>query len=305
MKVLVTGGSGFIGSWISNKLYEEGYKVSILDIKDPPKRVNYHSFIKGDIRNESLVVNALKHIDCVIHLAALISVEESISKPMLYHDVNVIGTLNLLNASVKMKVEKFIYISSAAVYGNPQYLPIDEKHPLRPLSPYGASKASGELYVLTYNNAYNLHTVILRLFNVYGPRNEIRYSSVIDKFVIRALRNKPLIIYGDGQQTRDFIFIDDVADAIARSIDVDEAINEIINIGCGKPVTIKDLARTILTLTGRDIPIMHVKARTGDIRHSYADIRKAMRILRWKPRYSLKRGLERTIECYKVLLEEN
>ncbi|RLE72980.1 MAG: hypothetical protein DRJ45_00940, partial [Thermoprotei archaeon] len=235
--------------------------------------------------------------DIVIHLAALIDVRESVLNPNLYHDINVNGTLNILDSCIKNHVSKIIFTSSAAVYGNPMYLPIDEKHPLNPLSPYGASKAASELYISAYHYSYNIDAVIFRLFNVYGYGQSSKYAGVIKIFMENALKNRPLEIFGDGFQTRDFIYVEDVIDAIVKSMKMDIDFN-IFNIGSGKSLSINSLAKIFSKILDRELKIIHSKPRKGDIRHSYANIDKAKKILGWVPKTSIEDGLRRMLEKY-------
>ncbi len=209
MLILVTGGAGFIASYMVEKLVNEGFEVRVLDnlsygsINNLDRVLGRIEFFKGDVRNLNIVRKTVKDADIIIHLAALISVEKSFEKPWETEEVNVLGTINLLKTSVENDVNRFIYVSSAAVYGKPIYLPIDEDHPTNPISPYGVSKLTAEHYINVFNGEYDLNTIILRLFNVYGPRQEYnQYSGVIRIFLENVVKKEPLPIYGDGEQTR-------------------------------------------------------------------------------------------------------
>ncbi len=304
--ILVTGGAGFIGSWTVELLVEKGYSVVVLDnlvngsLNNISRVLDKIVFVKGDILDKNLLDKVFREysIESVIHLAALTSVEESYREPTKYFRVNVEGTLYLLEESRRNNVERFVYASSAAVYGDPQYIPIDEKHPIDPINFYGASKAAGELLVNTYWRNYGLSTISLRYFNVYGPRMEKgSYSGVIYKFIERAINNKPFIIYGDGLQTRDFIFVEDVARA--NIVALESRKNGVYNIGTGKSISIKELAYTIARLLGiREPKIIYREPRVGDIRHSCASIRKAVEELSWSPRVELDKGLSITIKYF-------
>ena len=299
-RVLVTGGAGFIGSHLVDRLLKEGFDVIVLDnlSSGHVRNIKHHigkrgfQFIKGDIRNRELVNKLVKEIDVIFHLAAIVSVPQSVRNPTLVNEVNVSGTLNLLEAARKSKVKRFIFASSCAVYGNPQSLPIKEESPLRPISPYGASKLAAETYVQVFHKVYGLKTVCLRYFNVYGPRqSEGRYSSVISRF-LRALReDRPLKIYGDGKQTRDFVHVHDVVEANVLALKERKAVGECFNIATGSPITIEDLAKKFMAVFGKKTKIAYLKPRRGDIRHSYADISKAVEKLGYKPKISLENGL--------------
>jgi len=303
VNILVTGGAGFIGSHLVDHLVSKKHNLIVLDNLSTGELSNIKQhiesgrivFIEGDIRNSRAISRATRSVDAIIHLAALISVEESKLEPILYHQVNVTGTLKLLKAAVKSKVKHFIFTSSAAVYGNPVKLPINENHPLNPISIYGATKIAAEQYIKTYSNLHGLKTTILRIFNAYGPRQKYNpYAGVITIFINNALNNKPLIIYGDGNQTRDFIYVKDVAKAIELAIE--SQTQGIFNIATGKPTTINQLASTIRELVNPKIEILHDKPRPGDIYHSYADVSKAEKELGFKAKIELREGLIETIE---------
>ncbi|MEM2217928.1 MAG: NAD-dependent epimerase/dehydratase family protein, partial [Thermofilaceae archaeon] len=214
MQVLVTGGAGFIGSHLVRRLTAEGFQVTVLDNLSSGNLGNLScfsekvNFVEGDVRNPDVVEESANGAEAIVHLAALIDVAESIKKPRLYVDVNVSGTLNVLEAAKKAEV--FVFASSAAVYGEPLSLPIEELHPLAPLSPYGATKVAGEALVQAYARIRGFRPVILRIFNVYGPKQSKAYADVVLEFTKRVLKDEPPIIYGDGEQTRDFIYVDDV-----------------------------------------------------------------------------------------------
>ena len=300
-KILVTGGAGFIGSHIVDRLIKEGYEVVVLDnffsgnIKNLKHHLESRMFylVKGDVRSSYDVKEAMRNVDAVFHLAAIVSVPLSIDKPLFVNDVNLIGTLNLLEASSKADVKRFIYTSSSAVYGEVNRLPIDERCPTNPISPYAVSKLAAESYCKVFCENYGLDTLCLRHFNVYGPRQTgDSYSGVITQFIDRLKQKKPPIIYGDGEQTRDFVYINDVVEANMLALKRRQCSGEAINVGTGKPTTINELAKLLIEIFGKArIKPAYKAAREGDIRNSYADISKAERMLGYKPKITLKEGI--------------
>jgi len=298
MRVLVTGGSGFIGSHLVKALVEEGYDVVVVDIKVPNCSIEGVKFLKLDIRNYPALRKAIKSVELIVHLAALIDAHESVIRPNLYHEINVNGTLNILRLCKDLKIRKLIFTSSAAVYGEARYLPIDEEHSLNPLTPYGATKVACEAYISAFHSSYGISAIILRVFNAYGPKQLGTYAGVISNFIKRALSNKPLIIYGDGKQTRDFVYVSDVVKAIIKALksNVDFGV---FNVGSGKPTSINELAELIKELTNRELKIVHENDRIGDVRHSYANIKRIKEVLEWVAEVELREGLRKTIEWYK------
>jgi len=303
-RVLVTGGAGFIGSHIVDRLLAEDVEVIVLDsmhsgrlenIEKHLKQTNFR-FVKGDVRDVGLVRDLFKGIDAVFHLAALVSVPESIENPVLTNDVNVNGTLNLLVASADSEVKRFVYASSSAVYGETKTVPIDEEFPTKPLSPYGASKLAAESYVKSFNEVFGLRTVCLRYFNVYGPRQGWSdYSSVITQFVKRFVNDCPAVIFGDGRQTRDFVSVTDVVEANMLALTEKGVVGETFNVATGKSTTINHLAELIAQIVGKTYEVKYEKPREGDIKHSVADISKATRELKYVSKMTLQKGLEDTI----------
>lgn len=300
-EVLVTGGAGFIGSHVVEGLFNKGYSVRIIDNLSAGKLTNICKsvksgkvdFVKGDIRDMELVRKCVQDVDFVVHLAAIVSVPLSFENPSLTHETNVNGTLNLLNACLDAKVKKFIFASSCSVYGESSYLPVDEMHPTFPMSLYAESKLASEHYCKGFQEKHSLKTVVLRLFNVYGPRQSVNdYSGVITRFVENVKKDLPLTIYGDGSQTRDFVHVWDVVAAVSKALENDAAGGKVFNIGSGKPVSVNDLAKTVLKLAGADVGVIYEKARPGDIRYSFADISKAATWLGYKPKISLTDGLQ-------------
>jgi len=300
--ILVTGGAGFIGSHLVKKLIELGYTVRVLDNLSRGKKQNLNGvlnrldFLVGDVRNRQVVGQAVEGVDAVIHLAALIDVHESKEKPIMYHEVNCTGTLNILEAA-KGEVEKLIYTSTAAVYGNPLKLPVSEEDALNPVSPYAASKLSAENYCMAYLRSYGLRVAILRLFNVYGPGQSLEgYAGVVPKFIYRISRNLPPTIFGDGTQTRDFVFVDDIVKSILRAMESD-AIGT-YNVGTGLSVSIRSLAEMLLDLMNReDLGILFSEHRREDVLHSVADMSKSKRALGLECKTNIREGLSKMLDA--------
>ena len=309
MRVLVTGGAGFIGSHLVNALLARGDAVTVLDNLSNGSMDNLKNhtnnpafrFIQGDIRDAKSFENAVVGVDAVIHEAAMISVPLSIEDPELAHSVNVEGTLALLKASLERGVKRFVYASSCAVYGEQTELPISEDAPPKPLSPYASSKLAAEQNCLAFHEREGLETVCLRYFNVYGPRQTAgEYAGVMMKFLERLRTNQPPIICGDGEQTRDFIFVSDVAEATLLALEREDVAGKVLNIGTGRTTSINDLCEIFLAATSNTgLKPIHESPRAGDIRHSQADIKKA-KLLGFKPRVSLKEGVKRLWESTKV-----
>jgi nucleoside-diphosphate-sugar epimerase len=307
-EILVTGGAGFIGSHIVDRLLDEGFKVRVLDNLSTGEKKNLaqhqnkksFQFIEGDIRNFDLVKKTVKGVDAVIHEAALVSVTRSVENPLLSNEVNITGTVNLLKACVDAHVKRFLYASSCAVYGDTETLPNHENLAPKPLSPYAVDKLAAENYAKVFHNVYGLETVSLRYFNVYGPRQKYGpYSGVISIFINRLLKNKPPIIYGDGKQTRDFINVKDVVEANMLALSKRKAVGEVFNISTGEATTINKLTETIQKIMDKtSLKPVHAEPRPGDIKHSYGDISKARRNLEYEPRVQLEKGLSELVKSY-------
>jgi len=299
LRVLVTGGAGFIGSHLIKALVKAGHQVRVLDnlstgsIENLADVLNAIEFVRGDIRDYGAVEYTVRGVDAVVHLAALIDVAESVEKPDLYFDVNIRGTYNV--AKALRNIDTFVFTSSSAVYGEPIKVPISEDHPLMPKSPYAASKVSGEAFVQAFANQYGFRPVILRLFNVYGPKQSRAYAGVIIEIIRRVSRGEPPIVFGDGEQTRDFVHVSDVVEAIMLSLR-NEGVRGVLNIGSGEGITINYLANLILKLMGReDLRPIYATPRPGDIRHSIADITRARKGLGFKPKVELEVGIKELI----------
>jgi UDP-glucose 4-epimerase len=299
-KVLVTGGAGFIGSHVVDSLVDRGYGVRVVDDLSAGKLSNIEAhlksgrvdFVRGDVKDAEFVRKCVRDVGAVVHLAAITSVPFSVDNPGFTYDTNVAGTLNLLISCAEEKVGKFVFTSSCAVYGEPQWLPVNEECPTGPISPYAESKLAAEHFCMGFHEKRLLRSVILRLFNVYGPRQGVNdYSGVVTRFIDRSRQGLPLIIYGDGSQTRDFVHVLDVVEAVLSSLENADAEGEVFNIGSGAPVSVLELAKTVLELTDSNLEILYDKPRVGDVKYSYADVSKATRLLGYKPKLSLKDGL--------------
>jgi len=305
-RVLVTGGAGFIGGRLVDRLIGERHEVAVLDNLFSGKTRNLEEhlsstslhLIRGDVRNSRAVKKAVRGATTVFHLAAVVDVPLSVENPVLTNDVNVAGTLSVLDASLAENVDRFIYISSCAVYGEARYLPINEEHPTTPLSPYGVSKLAAENYCRNYREIHGLKTCCLRLFNVYGlGQHAGSYSGVISKFVRKVQRGESPVVYGDGKQTRDFIHVNDIIDACMLAMESVHVDSGPFNIGTGKPTTIRELADITIELWGKtSIKPVYEEPRTGDIENSYADISKARKTLNFEPRTDLKNGMKSLIK---------
>jgi nucleoside-diphosphate-sugar epimerase len=275
------------------------------NLENAQKNKNF-KFFKGDIRDFNLLLEITKDIDIIYHQAAFTSVPQSVLMPQSCSDVNINGVLNILNTARKNDVKKVIFASSSSVYGDEPTLPKKEDMKKLPKSPYAVSKLAGEGYVQVYNQLYGLNTTILRYFNVYGPRQkDSTYSGVIAIWLGRIIRNEDLIIFGDGQHSRDFTYIKDVIKANILSAEYD-ATGEVFNIGANSPIKLIDLAKLMLKITNKtNLKIIHSDPRPGDILHSYADISKAKKLLKFKPEFIQEHGLRNYIKWYSHKYEKD
>jgi nucleoside-diphosphate-sugar epimerase len=305
---LVTGGAGFIGSNMVRFLLEKGERVRVLDNFETGKRANlvevkaHVDVIEGDIRDLETVRRAVAGVDVVYHLAALGSVPRSIKDPATTHDVNVNGTFNVLEACREAKVRRYVFASSSSIYGQSPVLPQHEGLPLCPISPYGASKATGEIYARTWHEAYGLETVCLRYYNVFGPRQDptSQYAAAIPLFVSALLRNQPPRIFDDGEQTRGFTYIQNVLEANWLAATAKRVNGEAMNISTATAVSVNEVVNTIRRLMGReDIKPVYVDPRPGDIKHSLADVSLAKQVIGYEPKVSFKEGITRAIDWYR------
>ncbi|OVE85153.1 SDR family oxidoreductase [Natronolimnobius baerhuensis] len=299
-QILVTGGAGFIGSHLTRALVDEN-DVRVLDALTTGSRSNVPeeaTFIEGDIRDETALERAIDGVDLIFHEAALVSVTRSIDEPTTSHAINVNATLALLEKA-RDHDARVVLASSAAMYGHPETVPIDETAPKRPTSPYGIDKHTVDQYARQYHEQYGLEVVALRYFNVFGPGQVAGpYSGVISVFLEQALAGEPITVEGDGSQTRDFVYIDDIVQANCLAGTTD-AVGRAFNVGTGESVTIRAVAERIQEQTGTDAEIVHVDPRSGDIEHSRADISAARSALGFEPTVSFDAGLEQTLEWYR------
>ena len=310
MKMLITGGAGFIGSHLCEKYVNEDHGVLCLDnfmsgnLTNIKHLLDYRNFklIRGDIRDRELLEKIMQEVEVIFHLAAQIHVDRSYIEPNPTYDINVMGTQNVLETARLHDAKKIICASTSEVYGSAQYAPIDENHPLNAPHPYGASKIAVDRMCFAYNQTYGMNISIMRLFNVFGPRQrDVGYGGVISIFTRRVLSNIPPIIYGDGKQTRDYTYIKDAVKAYDLVLKRDEPLDGPINFGSGKEITIADLANTIIDMCGKkgDIKPVNVAARPGEVNRLIANASKAKSLLGWKPEYSFRDGLKEFIDWYK------
>lgn len=305
---LVTGGAGFIGSNIVEELVNSGEEVTVLDNLSTGYKKNIEpfldkiNFIQGDIRDIESVKKSLKDVDYVLHQAAMASVPRSIDNPILVNDVNINGTLNILEEARKAKVKCFVYAASSSAYGDSEVSPKREDLTPSPLSPYAVSKLVGEYYCSVYSTIFGLPTVSLRYFNVFGPRQDpnSQYAAVVPIFISKLLNNKKPEIFGDGNQSRDFTYVKNVVKAnILASKSAGTASGEMVNVACGDKCTVNDLFRNISNYIGSDIEPVYSPPRAGDVKHSLADISKAKNIINYSVEESFEESIRKTVDWYK------
>lgn len=304
---LVTGGAGFIGSHIADALLRRGNRVRVLDNLMTGKRENIAhiageiEFIEGDIRDMATTAQAMEGVSVVFHEAAIPSVPRSVKEPLLNHEVNVTGTFNVLMAARDAGVRRVVFAASSSAYGETEVLPKQEDMLPSPLSPYAVAKLVGEFYAQVFTRAYDLETVCLRYFNVFGPRQDPSspYSGVISKFITALLEGQTPVIYGDGEQSRDFTYVQNVVDANLIAADAPAAVGQTMNLGLCERTTLNQLLAELQRVIGTNLPTHYEEPRTGDIRHSLADITRAEELLGYKPSVGLAEGLRRTVEWYR------
>jgi UDP-glucose 4-epimerase len=301
MRFLVTGGAGFLGAALSNRLCRDGHQVRVIDdlsAGDPDQLDQDVLFTRGDVADRPKLWTLLQDVDCVYHLAARVLVSESILYPRAYNEVNVGGTVSVMEAMRDADVRRVVFTSSGAVYGEQGQQPVGEDQAPNPQSPYAVSKLAAEYYVRTIGALWGIETVILRVFNAYGPGQRLPASHppVVPRLLRQARRGGSLVIFGGGGQTRDFVYVDDVVEALvatATSADVDR---RIINVGSGRETSINDLAALVARVTGRRVDVIHSPAESGGVARLCADLTAARRLLRYAPNVELREGLRLTLE---------
>ncbi|MDG5818584.1 SDR family oxidoreductase [Natronococcus sp. A-GB7] len=315
MRVLVTGGAGFIGGHLAESFTKAGHDVTVLDNLDPyydtgikertielgraaaAEGEGAYALVEGDVRDATLVDELVEDADIVYHQAAQAGVRTSVDNPRKPNSINVDGTLNVLDAARETDLERVVLASSSSVYGKPESLPYDEDHPTTPVSPYGVSKLAAEQYARVYCEVYGLPTVSLRYFTVYGPR--MRPNMAISNFVSRCLNGEPPVIYGDGRQTRDFTYVDDVVDVNRQLLEDGSADGEVVNVGSTDTIDIRTLAELVRDEIDPSLALEYGERRTGDAEHTHADVSKARELLGYEPTTSIRDGVSRFIDWYR------
>jgi UDP-glucose 4-epimerase len=303
VKALVTGGAGFIGSNLVDALVERGNDVRVLDNFSTGNRANLEGLevevVEGELRSYERVHAAMRGVEVVYHLGALGSVPRSVQDPLTSSAVNVEGTLNVLLAGRDEGVRRVIFSSSTSVYGSSRELPTPESAAPDPISPYGVAKLAAERYCISFSRVYSLETVVLRYFNVFGPRQSpySEYAAVIPLFIARIDQGEPITIYGDGEQSRDFTYVANVVDATIRAAEAPGASGRIFNVAAGAPASVNHVAETIGAILGKQVEKRREPPRAGDIRDSWADIGAARAVLGYEPQVDLATGLELTAEA--------
>jgi nucleoside-diphosphate-sugar epimerase len=307
MRYLVTGGAGFIGSNIVDELVRRGHEVTVFDDLSSGKESNLAAvrnkieFCVGSITDLAAIAAACRGADYVIHLAARTSVPRSVQDPIETNRVNIDGTLNVLVAARDARVRRVAYAASSSAYGETPTLPKTETMPAVPISPYGITKYVGELYAQVFGRCYGLENACVRYFNVFGPRQDptSQYSGVLSRFILAVLRGEPVVVYGDGEQSRDFTYVDNVVDETLRACESPSAFGMVFNGGTGDRITLNDVVKLLEKIAGRKIQTTYEAPRRGDIRDSQADISLARRVLGYEPRVLFEEGLRRTWAWYK------
>lgn len=301
--ILITGGAGFIGSHLAEFLVKQGYSVKVIDNLSTGSKSNLAEvlndieFIESDIRNTDVMYKYCNDVDCIIHLAAISSVALSINQPITCNEINLNATLNLLNIAAKTGIKKFIFASSCAVYGNPEKeVLVSESNKAFPLNPYAVTKLAAEKYCQVFTEIYNLPTISLRLFNVYGTKQSTvnDYSAVIPKFLGKLINNLPPTIYGDGLQTRDFVYINDVITAFSLVLETDQT--GVYNIASGNSYSVNELFEVISSVLGKSIKPIYADPKPGEVRFSSANISLAQNKLKYYPKYTLTDGLKHMLD---------
>lgn len=309
MKYLITGGAGFIGSNIAHQLLSRGEEVRIIDNFSTGRRINIDDIenkvelLDGDIRDFWTVKDAVEGVDYVLHQAALPSVPRSIENPLTSNSVNVDGTLNLLEASRQAGIKRFVMASSSSVYGDTEELPKHEEMWTDPLSPYAVTKLTNEKYCKVFYELYGLETVCLRYFNIFGPRQDPKseYAAVIPKFINAMLAGKQPVVFGDGEQSRDFTFIDNAVQANLLATTAADAPGKYFNVACGARFTLNELLDMLRSILDCNIQAKYTPPRQGDILHSYADIKRARKDLGYDPKIMFEEGLKKTVKWFSAI----
>jgi UDP-glucose 4-epimerase len=308
---LVTGGAGFIGSHVVERLLRDGVRVRVLDNFSAGKRENLDfargagaalEVIDGDLRDLSTVERAVRGTALIYHQAAMRSVPRSVADPIGANDNNVTGTLHVLEAARRHGVKRVVYASSSSVYGESAELPKREDQAPAPISPYAVSKAAGEDYARVWTKLYGVETVGLRYFNVFGPRQDPKseYAAVLPRFILWALRGEPLEVHGDGRQSRDFTFIDNVVEANILAGQAPDASGEVFNVGCGERTSLLEVIAMLESILGRPLERRHTPSRGGDVPHTLADVSKAKRLMGYAPLVGFAEGFRRTVEHFRA-----
>jgi len=308
MRYLVTGGAGFIGSNIVDELVRRNHEVVVLDdlstgqnanLADVGQRIDFHA---ESITDLSAVQAACRGVDFVLHLAARTSVPKSVADPLETNRINIEGTLNVLVAARDAHVRRVVYAASSSAYGETPTLPKTEHMPPEPISPYGVTKYTGELYAQVFGRVYGLENVSVRYFNVFGPRQDptSQYSGVLSRFILAILKHEPIVIYGDGEQSRDFTYVDNIVDLTLQACEASGASGKVINGGTGARITLNQVRNSLEKITGGKVPVRYDPPRPGDIRDSQADVSLARKILGYQPSVLFEEGLRRTWEWYKT-----
>ena len=306
-KFLVTGGAGFIGSNIAKTLVSQGYFVRVIDNLLTGKKANLADiidnveFLEADMGDEEVARTAMKDIDIVLHQGALPSVPRSVDEPAATHKHCVDATFTLLLAARDAGVKRFVYAASSSAYGDTPTLPKVETMQPQPLSPYAAAKLVGEYYCTVFYRVFGLETVSLRYFNVFGPHQDptSQYAAAIPAFVTAILKDQPPTVFGDGEQSRDFTYVDNVVEANLLAARVEHTAGEVLNIACGQAITVNEIIDVINDLLGKNIKPIYAPPRPGDVRHSLADITLAKNLIGYKPTISFKQGLQLAIDWYR------
>ncbi len=301
MKVLITGAAGFLGSALANHMLENGQEVRGLDDLSTGKEEALHDgviFTRGNVMDRPKLWTLLQDVDCVFHLAARVSVQESILYPREYNETNVGGTVSVMEAMRDVGVKRVVFTSSGAVYGAQEQQPLSEDMSPHPDSPYAVSKLSGEYYVRTIGELWGIETVCLRIFNAYGPGQHLppSHPPVIPNYLKQATGGGTLVIHNSGDQTRDFVYVEDVVQAISAAATASDVNGKIINIGSGREITVRELADQVMDLTNGQAEVVHNPKSSGGVKRMRADITRARDLLGYEPDYSLRDGLQKTLE---------